>query len=169
MPLHILICPVHQREARRHHDDRPDQREEDRDDSRDPEVADDREGGEDQRREPEEGREAGYSDRGPDLLDTLLDRIIDIPGRSTAWTRAGDSLNATWPLRRWSGGHGPRSSGPEQPMSSPQKTGQCTSKGDDLLFLGPSTSTYEATLQFVEEDAPLNLVGILIERGQQQH
>ena len=54
-------------------------------------------------------------------------------------------------------------------MSSPQKTGQCTSKGDDLLFLGPSTSTYEATLQFVEEDAPLNLVGILIERGQQQH
>jgi PAS domain S-box-containing protein len=59
-------------------------------------------------------------------------------------------------------------------------------QGDDRLFSEPSTSTYEATLQFAdgsrrqvaiekatlrttEEGAPLNLVVILIERGQQQH
>jgi PAS domain S-box-containing protein len=59
-------------------------------------------------------------------------------------------------------------------------------QGDDHLFLEPSTSTYEATLQFPdgsrrqmtiekatlrspEEGAPLTLIGNLIERGRQHH
>lgn len=41
-------------------------------------------------------------------------------------------------------------------------------QGDDLLFLEPSTCTYEATLQFAEEGGPLTLIGNLIERGRQQ-
>lgn len=59
-------------------------------------------------------------------------------------------------------------------------------QGDDLLFVEPSTSTYETTLQFADgsrravtiekatlrapgEGAPLILIGNLIERGRQQH
>ncbi|WP_440949339.1 PAS domain S-box protein [Methanosphaerula subterraneus] len=58
-------------------------------------------------------------------------------------------------------------------------------QGDDLLFLEPSTCTYEATLQFAdgsirqvtiekatlrspEEGAPLTLIGNLLERGRQR-